>query len=244
VNEIALWVIAAYAPSLLCAAHILASGNRRVWLIGCVVAPIIAPAIYLGLGLLEGRPKPIPESGLEPLRSYKAAREARSALPSLQNHIAFARAAAELNFREEAEAAWRDALNCGGGSNPVVLLGYAQLLNQHRQHDEALALLETWQSLGEVETGATALLLAWVYKGLSRHAEADAAFRRAIAKESPFKAKAHYIVFLAEQGRNDEACELFSTLHREFMDMPVSSRRPVYHDHSVALGAMVKSGAI
>lgn len=243
-DEITLWVIAAYVPSLLCAAHILVNHNRRIWLVACVFAPIIAPAIYFGLGFLEDQPKPVPESGLQPIRNYKAAREARAQLPSLQNHIAFARAAAELNLREDAETAWRDALNGGGSNNPVVLLGYAQLLTQHQQYSEALALLEAWRSLGESETGATALMFAWVYKGLSKHADADAAYRRAIARESPFKAKAHYVAFLAERGRTDEARELFAALHQEFMDMPVSSRRPVYHDHSVAMHAMVKSGAI
>jgi len=245
VNDITLWAIAAYAPSLLCAAHILTNRVRRIWLVACL-APIIGPAIYLALLILDGRPKvrPVPEAGLRYIRDYKAAQEARTKLPSLQNHIAFAQAAAELNLREDAEAAWRDALNGGGANNPVVLLGYAKLLTQHRQYEEALALLETWQSLGESETSATALMFAWVYKGLSRHADADAAFRRAIAKESPFKAKAHYIVFLAEQGRTDEARELFSALNKEFKDMPAPSRRPVYNDHSVALAAMVKSGAI
>lgn len=244
-NEITLWVIAAYVPSLLCAAHILANGVRKIWLVACL-APIIGPAIYLVLSIFDGRrrAKPVPEAGLRYIRDYKAAREARAKLPSLQNHIAFAQAAADLNLREESEDAWRAALDGGGANNPVVLLGYAKLLTQHRQYEQALALLETWQSLGESETSATALMFARVYKGLSRHADADAAFRRAIAKESPFKAKAHYIVFLAKQGRTVEARELFSALDKEFKDMPAPSRRPVYNDHSVALAAMVKSGAI
>lgn len=245
-----LWVIAAYVPSLLCAAYILLNGHRRIWLVACLVVPIIAPAIYVALGildalgLLERRPKPVPESGLQPIRNFKAAQEARAKLPSLQNHIAFAAAAAELNLREESDGAWRDALAEGGANNPIVLLGYAKLLNQHRQYAEALVLLETWQSLGEGETGATALMLAQVYKGLSRHADADAAFRRAIAKESPFIAKAHYIAFLAEHGRPDEARERLRALHQEFMGMPKEARRPVDYHLSIAIRAAAKHGVI
>ncbi|MCX7356932.1 MAG: hypothetical protein NT015_02105 [Alphaproteobacteria bacterium] len=244
-TEIAPWVIAAYVPSLLCAAHILTNRIRRIWLVACL-APIIGPAIYLVLAILDRRPRarPVPEAGLRYIRDYKEAQEARAKLPSLQNHIAFAQAAAELNFREESEGAWRAALNGGGANNPIVLLGYAQLLTQHRQYVEALALLETWQSLGESETGAIALMFARVYKGLSRHADADAAFRRAIAKESPFKARAHYVAFLAEHGRTDEARELFSALHQEFMDMPKDARLPVDYHLSVARRAVAKHGVI
>ena len=46
----------------------------------------------------------------------------------------------------------------GGANNPVVLLGYAKLLTPHRQYAEALALLETWQSLGEGIIGCPLVL--------------------------------------------------------------------------------------
>lgn len=143
---------------------------------------------------------------LDPQREYREAAKAVEDAPTVANRVRLAVAATELGKHAEAEALYADSLTGLYADDPQLLLGRANALIELDRPAEALPLLE---KLGETPTAGrtphTMLALGRVYHALGREEQAETALRWAADHYPGFEGVARYTVFLASQGRQDEA---------------------------------------
>lgn len=227
-----LWIALLYAPSVLCALLAKRDSNLSpIWLLSFVIAPLAGPLAYLAAFVLPRMlgvqgpfdPPPLTPAQMQPLHDYREAVAALKAVPTLANQIRYANIAASFGHNAESENAWVAAISGQGANDPVVLLGYAELLARLRRWTEALPLLERWNALGERDAAAT-LLFARTFEGLSRNEEAERAYLQVIQGPRAFEAKSRYVAFLAATGRRDEAQRLYEDLHNALMEAPPAMR--------------------
>lgn len=143
---------------------------------------------------------------LDPQREYREAAKAVDDAPTVANRVRLAVAATELGKHAEAERLYSDSLTGMYADDPQLLLGRANALIELNRPAEALPLLE---KLGETpnagRTPHIMLALGRVYQALARDEQAETALRWAADHYPGFEGVARYTVFLARQGRKDEA---------------------------------------
>lgn len=143
---------------------------------------------------------------LDPQREYREAAKAVEDAPTVANRVRLAVAATELGKHDDAEALYAESLAGLYADDPQLLLGRANALIELDRPAEALPLLE---KLGETPTAGrtphTMLALGRVYHALGREEQAETALRWAADNYPGFEGVARYTVFLASQGRQDEA---------------------------------------
>lgn len=194
--------------------HVVRTGQQMYWLwiilafqpIGGLVyfVAIIAPA-WFG-GRTAQKVGAAARQALDPQREYREAAKAVDDAPTVANRVRLAVAATELGKHAEAEALYADSLTGMYADDPQLLLGRANALIELNRPAEALPLLE---KLGETpnagRTPHTMLALGRVYQALGRDEQAETALHWAADHYPGFEGVARYTVFLASQGRKDEA---------------------------------------
>jgi hypothetical protein len=194
--------------------HVVRTHREMYWLwiillfqpVGGVVyvAAVIIPE-WLG-GRTAQKVSAAARHALDPQREYREAAQAVDDAPTVANRVRLAVAATALGKHAEAEALYADSLTGMYADDAQLLLGRANALIELNRPAEALPLLE---KLGETPTAGrtphTLLALGRVYHALGREEQAETALRWAADHYPGFEGAARYTVFLASQGRQDEA---------------------------------------
>jgi len=247
-----LYVILAYAPSVLAGIHAVRTGRAQTWLWVLVIAPGLGPTIYFFAEILPemlgGRTvRSLSQSArkaLDPDRELRAARAALEDTPTVGAHIRVAQAAAALTRWEEAAEAWANAAQGQYANDPVILLGHAQALIELGKFAEALVRLETLRALGkEGDTGPAALAFARAYEGLGRYGEAEEPYRFAADRVPGLEAGARYVAFMARTGRRHDAALGLEEIRRRFSKVGPALRREAKIWRDLAERAVAESVA-
>lgn len=194
--------------------HVVRTGQQMYWLwiilafqpVGGLVyfVAIIAPT-WFG-GRTAQKMGQAARKALDPQREYREAARAVDDAPTVANRVRLAVAATELGKHAEAERLYDESLTGMYADDPQLLLGRANALIELNRPNDALPLLE---KLGETpnagRTPHTMLALGRVYHALGREEQAETALSWAADHYPGFEGIARYTVFLARQGRKDEA---------------------------------------
>jgi len=209
-----LYLILTWLPSLLCAVHIVRSGQQYYWLwIVLAFGPLGAGVYFVAVILPDfagGRTaRGVTRAAanvLDPERDYRNARRALDDTPTIGNRMKVAQAAEALGRWEEAESQWAQCIASGWAEDPAVLMGHARTLIELGRWQQALQRLEQLKALGrEGETPQATLEFARVYEGLGRNDDADAAYRACVDRAPGLEAGGRYVAFLARMGRKADA---------------------------------------
>jgi hypothetical protein len=203
-----------WLPSIICAMHVVRTGQQMYWLWILVIGGPLGAAFYFFAvmlpDLLGGRTartvSKAARQALDPERDYRNALRALDDTPAVGNRMKVAQAAAALGRWSDAEAQWALCADGHWADDPVILLGHADALLELGRHADALQRLEKLKSLGrEGETPRVALACARAYEGLGRNDEADAAYRFAADRVPGLEAGGRYVAFMAKVGRREDA---------------------------------------
>lgn len=176
---------------------------------------------------------------LDPQREYREAAKAVEDAPTVANRVRLAIAATELGRHDEAERLYADSLTGMYADDPQLLLGRANALIELNRPAEALPLLE---KLGETpnagRTPHTMLALGRVYQALARDEQAETALRWAADHYPGFEGAARYTVFLARQGRKDEARAQLAEIDKRLSKTHAHFRKEAKRWRDFAAGAV------
>lgn len=209
-----LYLILTWLPSLLCAVHVVRTGQPYFWLwivlafgpLGAAVYFIVVVLPELAGGRTARGVTRAAAQALDPERDYRNAARALEETPTVGNRMRLAQAAEALGRWQDAEAQWAQCIANGWSEDPAVLMGHARALLELSRFDEALARLEQLKALGrEGETPQATLEFARAYEGLGRNAEADAAYRACVDRVPGLEAGGRYVAFLAKTNRRTDA---------------------------------------
>lgn len=215
-----------WIPSIICAMHVVRTGQQMYWLWILVIGGPLGAAFYFFAvmlpDLMGGRTArnvgKVARQTLDPERDYRQALRALDDTPTIGNRIKVAQAAAALGRWSDAEAQWALCGDGHWGDDPVVLHGHADSLLELGQYENALKKLETLKALGrEGETPRAALAFARAYEGLGRNDEADAAYRFAADRVPGLEAGGRYVAFMATVGRREDAEIGLAEIERRFL---------------------------
>lgn len=215
-----------WIPSIICAMHVVRTGQQMYWLWILVIGGPLGAAFYFFAvmlpDLMGGRTARnvgrVARQTLDPDRDYRNALRALDDTPTVGNRIKVAQAAVALGRWSDAEAQWALCGDGHWGDDPVVLLGHADSLLELGKYDAALQKLEKLKALGrEGETPRVALAFARAYEGLGRNDEADAAYRFAADRVPGLEAGGRYVAFMAKVGRREDAEIGLAEIERRFM---------------------------
>ena len=212
-----------FGPSLILSVilciHVVRTNQPMYWLWIILVIPWLGAIIYLiavvlpsltggSTARLMGRTA---RDTLDPHRDYRAAKAAYDDIPTVQNQMRLAKAAADLGRHDEAEALYAKATQGVHAEDPTLLLGRASCLIELGRAAEALPLLD---ALGPDPTPAASLAAGRAYEALGRVREADDAYQSAAGRLPGLEALGRYGAFLARHGRPDEARETIADMDR------------------------------
>jgi hypothetical protein len=208
------FLILTWLPSLICAVHVVRTGQQFFWLwIVLAFGPLGAGVYFVAIILPElagGRAARgvtrAAAKALDPERDYRNARRALEETTTVGNRMRLAQAAEALGRWQEAEAQWAQCIAGGWSEDSAVLMGHARALLELGRSQEALQRLEQLKRLGrEGETPQAMLEFARAYEGLGRNSEADTAYRACVDRVPGLEAGGRYVAFLARTGRRADA---------------------------------------
>ncbi len=236
-----LYVLLAYAPSVLAGIHAVRTGRAQQWLWILIIAPGLGAAIYFFAEILPelmgGRTARGVRRGvvraLDPERELRQALVALEDTPTVGNRMRAANAAATLGRWEDAEMHLRQCVYGQYAEDPVILLAHANALIELGRFGEALTRLEALKALGkEGETGLAALAFARTYEGLGRLSEADAPYRFAADRVPGLEAGARYVAYLARAGRAEDARVGLAEIERRYSKIspPLRAEARIWRD--------------
>lgn len=230
-----------WIPSVICAVHVVRTGQQMYWLWILVIGGPLGAAFYFFAVMLPdmmgGRTarnvSKAARQALDPERDYRTALRALEDTPTVGNRMKVAQAAAALGRWSDAEAQWALCGDGQWGDDPVVLLGHADALLELGRFADALKKLEKLKSLGrEGETPRVALAFARAYEGLGRNAEADDAYRFAADRVPGLEAGGRYVAFMAKTGRREDAEIGFAEIERRLLKIapPLRGEARIWRD--------------
>jgi len=203
--------------------HVVRTNQPLYWLFLILVVQPIGAAIYffaivlpeLTGGNTARRVGRVARDSLDPHRDYRVAKAACDDLPTVQNQMHLAKAAAGLGRFGEAEALYRAAAQGIHAEDPILLLGRATALLELNRASEAMPLLEALgQDEKEARTPYVTLAVARAHEALGRVREADEAYQRAVGRLPGLEGLGRYAAFLARHGRADDARESIAEMDR------------------------------
>lgn len=239
-----------WIPSIICAMHVVRTGQQMYWLWILVIGGPLGAAFYFFAvmlpDLMGGRTArnvgKVARQTLDPERDYRNALRALDDTPTVGNRIKVAQAAVALGRWSDAEAQWALCGDGHWGDDPVVLLGHADSLLELGQFENALKKLEKLKALGrEGETPRVALAFARTYEGLGRNDEADAAYRFAADRVPGLEAGGRYVAFMAKIGRREDAEIGLAEIERRLMKISPPLRGEARPWRDLAAKALGKS---
>lgn len=234
--------------ALLCAVHVVRSGQQLYWLFILFAFPLLGSlvyffAIYLPHSRLQhGAVKAVSAAAraLDPGRDVREARVVFDVSPSAQNQMRLAEAL--LNAGDAAEAAqlFEAALKGPFANDPDLRYGAARAYVECQRYAAALPHLQALKAeRPEFRPDQVLLLLARCYGGTSRSAEARESFEEAVRRFGSFEAHAEYSIWALATGdaataarlqtEIDRQVQLWTRVSRE-LNAPVMRRLQAAHD--------------
>lgn len=204
-----------YLPSILCAVHVVRTGQQMYWLWLLIIGGPLGAAVYFFAVMLPDMMGGRAARGmgraalntLDPERDYRNAIKALDDTPTVGNRMRVAQALDALGRWNDSEKQWAECLSyIHAAEDPTVLEGHATALIELGRYDEALKRLDQLQKLGpEGKTAPVTLLVARAYEGLGRKAEADTAYRACVDRVPGLEAGGRYVAYMAKAGRTADA---------------------------------------
>lgn len=234
--------------ALLCAVHVVRSGQQLYWLFILFAFPFLGSLVYIftvylpNSRLERGAMKAVSNAAraLDPGRDVREARAAFDVSPSAQNQMRLAEAL--LNAGEAAEAAqlYEGALKGPFASDPELRFGAARAYVECQRYAAALPHLQALKAeRPEYRPDQILLLLARCYGGTSRGAEARESFEESVRRFGSFEAHAEYSIWALATGdaataarlqtEIDKQVKLWNPISRE-LNEPVMRRLKAAHE--------------
>jgi hypothetical protein len=189
--------------ALLCAVHVVRSGQPLYWLFILFMFPLLGSvvyffAIYLPNSRLDRgarRAVTVAARAMDPGRDVREAHAAFDVSPSAQNQMRLAEALLNAGAAAEAAQAYEAALQGPFASDPDIRFGAARAYVESGRFDAALPHLETLRTERPAFRADQVLLLARAYASTGRTAEARESFEAAVGRYASFEANAEYLMW-------------------------------------------------
>lgn len=220
--------------ALLCAVHVVRSGQQLYWLFILFAFPLLGSlvyffAVYLPNSRLDhGARKAVTAAAraMDPGRDVREARAALDASPSAQNQMRLAEAL--LGAGEPAEAAqlYEGALKGPFANDPDIRFGAVRAWVECQRYADALPHLQALKGdRPDYRPDQVLLLLARSYAGTSRTAEARECFEEAVRRYGSFEAHAEYSIWALASGDAATAARLQTEIDRQVRQWNPVSRQ-------------------
>lgn len=212
-----------FALAILCAVHVVRTGQPLYWLMILFAFPILGSvvyffAVYLPNSRLQRQAfKAVSAAAkvIDPQREVRAARAAFDETPTAQNQMRLAAALLEVGEAQQAAQAYEACLSGPFARDPEIRFGAARAYVECQRHADALRYLEPLRKEHpDFRPEPVALLLARSLAGSSRAAEARAEFSAAEARFGTFESKAEYAVWAYAIGDRPTSERLQAELDR------------------------------
>jgi hypothetical protein len=203
--------------ALLCAVHVVRTGQQLYWLIILFSFPLLGSLVYFFViympnsRLERGALKAVSAAAkaMDPTKEVRAARADYEHTPTAQNQMRLAAALLEAGEAEEAGQLYEGGLKGPFASDPDLRYGAARAFTESQRFPAALEHLEMLRTTRpEYRPDAVSLLLARCYAGSSRQSEARQEFEGAITRFGTFEAHAEYAIWALATGDASTAARL------------------------------------
>lgn len=193
-----------FALAILCAVHVVRTGQPMYWLMILFAFPILGSvvyffAVYLPNSRLQRQAFKAVQAAakaMDPEREVRAARAAFEETPTAQNQMRLAAALLEAGEAPNAAQAYEACLNGPFARDPEIRLGAARACIECHRFADALRYLEPLRrDHPDFRPEPVALLTARALAGSSRPAEARAEYASAETRFGTFEAKAEYAIW-------------------------------------------------
>ena len=193
-----------FALAILCAVHVVRTGQPMYWLMILFAFPILGSivyffAVYLPASRLQrGALKAVAAAAkaLDPQRDVRAARVAFEETPTAQNQMRLAAALLDAGAAEEAAQAYEAGLNGPFANDPEIRFGAARAYVECGRYADALRWLDPLRrERPDYRSEPVALLVARSLAGTGRRAEARAAYAATEERYGTYEAKAEYAIW-------------------------------------------------
>lgn len=209
--------------ALLCAVHVVRSGQPLYWLFILFAFPLLGSlvyffAVFLPASRLErGAMKAVSAAAraIDPQRDVRAARAEYEQTPTVQNQMRLAAALLDTGEAEESARLYAAGLQGPFAEDPEMRLGAARACVECQRFAEALPHVQAVQaSRPDYRPDTAQLLLARALAGAGQATEAREAFERAIERHGTFEAHAEYQIWALATGDSATAARLQTQIDR------------------------------
>ncbi len=220
--------------ALLCAVHVVRSGQQLYWLFILFAFPLLGSAVYFFAVYLpnsrldRGARQAVTAAAraMDPGRDVREARAAFDVSPSAQNQMRLASALLEAGEAAEAAQAYEAALKGPFASDPDIRFGAARAHVECRRFDAALPYLEALKAeRPSFRADQVLLLLARAYASTGRTAEARESFEAAVSRYASFEASAEYLMWALAINDAATAARLQTDVDRQISLWSPASRQ-------------------
>ena len=190
--------------AILCAVHVVRSGQPMYWLMILFALPILGSVVYLfavylpNSRLQRAALKAVSAAALvlDPQRDVRAARAAFEETPTAQNQMRVAAALLAAGDAIGAAQAYETCLHGPFANDPEIRFGAGRDYVECQRYAEALQCLEPLRrERPDFRSEPVCLLVARALAGTARNAEARAAFATAEERFGTYEAKAEYAIW-------------------------------------------------
>jgi hypothetical protein len=193
-----------FALAILCAVHVVRTGQPLYWLMILFAFPVLGAvvyivAVYLPRSRLQrhaARAMNAAARALDPQREVRAARAAFEQTPTAHNQMWLASALLDVGDAPAAAEAYEACLAGPFAKDPEIRFGAARAYVECQRYAEALRTLQLLRNEHpDFRPEPVSLLMARSLAGTSRRAEARAEFADAEARFGTYEAKAEYAIW-------------------------------------------------
>jgi hypothetical protein len=234
--------------ALICAVHVVRSGQQLYWLFILFAFPLLGSLVYFfGIYLPHSRLQrgafqavSAAARALDPGREVREARAVLDISPSAQNQMRLAAALLTAGDAAEAAQLYETALKGPFASDPELRFGAARAHVECQRYAAALPHLQALRSdRPDYRPDQVLLLLARCYAGTSRTAEARESFEEAVRRYGSFEAHAEYSIWALATGDAATAARLQTEIDRQLqlwnpvsreLNAPVMRRLKAAHE--------------
>lgn len=226
-----------FVLAVVCAVHVVRSGQPLYWLMVLFALPIMGSVVYLFAVYLPNsrlqrnalRALSAAALVLDPQRDVRAARAAFEEAPTAQNQMRVAAALLDAGDAPAAAQAYETCLHGPVANDPEIRFGAGRAYVECQRYAEALRCLEPLRrDRPDFRSEPVCLLVARALAGTARNAEARAAFATAEERFGSYEAKAEYAIWAYAigdrvtstrlQGELDKIASRWNGLARELND--------------------------
>lgn len=210
--------------ALLCAVHVVRSGQQLYWLFILFAFPFLGSLVYIftiylpNSRLERSAMKAVSSAAraMDPSRDVREARAALDASPSAQNQMRLAEALLNAGEATEAAQLYEAALKGPFAHDADLRFGAARAYVECQRYAAALPHLQALKGeRPEYRPDQILLLLARCYAGTSRNAEARESFEEALRRFGSFEAHAEYSIWALATGDAATAARLQTEIDRQ-----------------------------